>query len=391
MITFFTLSISLALGYLLCYYLIQISGKLQAIQQQSHSTHQVRWSAGDKPRVGGWVFYTLFLLGVIVYLVAPFLDGHDAPIKLLPLVLSVSLGFGMGLSDDAMNLRPWVKFGIQILCGVIMIAFGIYIQLFGIAILDYALTIFWVVGIMNSVNMLDNMDGITGSVSAGILLMLLVILKVLNLDLGAFYYVNLAVLGALVGFLLLNLYPSKLYMGDSGSQFLGVFLAFLGIEYLWNLKSVEGELIFSRQLLMPLLVFLMPILDTTFVTVVRIARGDSPFKGGRDHITHHMVYLGIRERFVPLITVGVTLISGMVMLSAQMVVKGWSHFHTLLYGGYVVAIFALFIVLYRRGDRNRRAIERLRRMQSNPKKAEAKAPVPVKEKAMAMSAPTALN
>jgi UDP-GlcNAc:undecaprenyl-phosphate GlcNAc-1-phosphate transferase len=355
MITTTTLILATLLGYLLNYYLINVARKLQTNQDDPHARHQqVRWASGTKPRVGGWAFFLLFLLGIITYLVFPFFSAPEKNVDLLPLFLIGSLSFGMGLSDDALNLRPWLKLSLQLATAGIMIVAGVYIPLFDNLALDAAFTCFWVVGIMNSVNMLDNMDGITGSVTAGILFTLLVFLKILGLDQGADFYIILCVLGALTGFLLLNLYPSQLYMGDSGSQFLGAFLAFLGIKYLWALPQSGGELQVERQFLMAVLVFLMPIMDTTFVTVGRLIRGKSPFKGGRDHITHHMVYMGIPEKFVPLVTVGVTLVSGVMVLSIQLVVRGWSGFHTLLYGGYLLGMFGLFLVLYLLGERNHR-------------------------------------
>jgi UDP-GlcNAc:undecaprenyl-phosphate GlcNAc-1-phosphate transferase len=161
-----------------------------------------------------------------------------------------------------------------------------------------------------------------------------------------------------VGFLVLNWRPAKLYMGDTGSQFLGALLAYVGIVYFWNLVPNSGDpTIFSRQVIFALLAFLMPILDTTFVTVARLSRGQSPAVGGRDHTTHHLAYLGIPQGLIPLIYISITLLSGLLINSILRVLDGWSHFHTLLYGGFVLGVFGLFVFLYRKGGADQRERE----------------------------------
>jgi UDP-GlcNAc:undecaprenyl-phosphate GlcNAc-1-phosphate transferase len=234
-----------------------------------------------------------------------------------------------------------------------MIAFGIYIQLFEYAILNYLVTVFWVVGIMNSINMLDNMDGITGSVTLGILLTALGVMDYFSVGGGALFYITLCLVGALGGFLVLNWHPSKLFMGDTGSQFLGVVLAFFGIVCFWNLPvATTGELIFTRQLLLPVLAFLVPIMDTTFVSIARMRRGQSPFVGGKDHITHHLSYVGLPDGTVALIVASVTLVSGAVMFASAVVLETWTHYQTLLLVGYISAHLLGFFYLYQRGLTN---------------------------------------
>ncbi len=128
----------------------------------------IRWGSTSKPTVGGISFFITFILAALVFFIV---QGKEAELsrEFLGLLASVTVGFILGLSDDAYNTKPLLKFLLQVSCGVLMIVFGVYIELTHIAILDYALTIFWVVGIMNSVNLLDNMDAVTGTISVFIM------------------------------------------------------------------------------------------------------------------------------------------------------------------------------------------------------------------------------
>ena len=138
--------------------------KTLGIRNQADGT-VIRWGALSKPSVGGIAFYIMFLLSVASYSIL-FEPGKEMyQIGFVGLLLSCASGFIIGLADDAYDTRPILKFGIQLLCGIILIASGIYINVFSLMILNYLLTIIWVVGIMNSINMLDNMDGITSIVS----------------------------------------------------------------------------------------------------------------------------------------------------------------------------------------------------------------------------------
>lgn len=154
--------------------------------------------------------------------------------ELLGLFLSISLAFLLGLSDDAYDTRPLLKLAAQVLCGSLLIFTDNEIRLFDSDFVNYAITIIWVIGVMNSINMLDNMDGIS-TIAA-----IFIILVMLGISLP-FYFLNnveffllIAILGSLVSFLIFNWYPTKMFMGDSGSQFLGMFIAFFSIKLLWN-------------------------------------------------------------------------------------------------------------------------------------------------------------
>lgn len=280
----------------------------------------------------------------------------DQVTEFFGLIVAVTLGFFIGLQDDAYNTRPFLKFLGQVTCGIVLIIFNTYIDLFGIKALDYALTVFWVVGIMNSINLLDNMDGVTGTVSLVICIISILLISLFNgganaVALNPFFFTMLALSGSFIGFLVLNWKPSKIYMGDTGSQFLGAFLAFVGIKFLWNINTFDPNIDVSMQVIVPIMVFMVPIMDTTFVFVARIMRGSSPFVGGKDHLTHNMSYLGVSEPYVPVLLGTVSLVSGLLAIISVKFVNYWTVFHTIVFSAFIVISFVIFFLLFKRGER----------------------------------------
>ena len=192
----------------------------------------MRWSNVAKPALGGITLYISFLISSTCFSI--FFDEVFKDLQTLGTLISVAIGFMMGLADDAYNTKPIIKSLAQVSCGVILVATGTYIHFFENDYLNYILTVLWVIGIMNSINMLDNMDGITTIVSIFILLIALFYLAIHD-DYNNFdFFAILGVLASLTAFLFHNWNPSKMFMGDTGSQFIGVFLAIISIKYMWN-------------------------------------------------------------------------------------------------------------------------------------------------------------
>lgn len=311
----------------------------------------LRWGSTSKPTTGGIAFYITFLLGTIILLLAtPQSLNSETNKSYLALFLSATLAFFIGLADDAYNTRPFMKFVGQIICGIILIFFDIQIRYFGIAVLDWGLTIFWVVAMMNSLNMLDNMDAVTTTVSLSIVAITLGMSILVGCPFNI-YYILIIIAGSFAGFLYLNWRPSKVYMGDTGSMFVGLVLAFTGIIFFWNIKTDPDNVDFVRKGLIPFMIFLVPILDTSFVTVARMSRGVSPFQGGRDHTTHALVHVGVPENLVPATLGGLSLLSGIVGLFAHKLIPNWTFLYTFLFTLYPIVVFVVFIFLYRKGMR----------------------------------------
>lgn len=258
-----------------------------------------RWNPHHKPSVGGLVFYLIFLF-MIIFSTLLFGISISEKTKTIGLWGAATIAFFMGFADDTFNTQPIIKLTSQLSCALLLIFTGTHIQLFQNNLLNNFITIIWVVGIMNSINMLDNMDGIAGSISLYILSFILTVMYSININILSLSFLIISGLCvSLISFLIFNFYPSKIFMGDTGSQFLGLILSYYGIDYVWNIP-VHTNIIHPVLLHFVLVaaVYLPLLIDTTTVSINRILAGGSPFVGGKDHTTHFLCKRGLSERKV---------------------------------------------------------------------------------------------
>jgi UDP-GlcNAc:undecaprenyl-phosphate/decaprenyl-phosphate GlcNAc-1-phosphate transferase len=192
-----------------------------------------------------------------------------------------------GLLDDARDLPMQFKLTVEVALAASLYSAGVRTHIFDIWGLDFILTLGWIVGITNAVNLMDNMDGLTAGISAIAASYLLV----LGADYGqaAIAALSAALAGSALGFLWHNLPPARIFMGDAGSLFLGFMLAALGLEL--RFENIQEVTFF-----VPVAILAVPILDTLMTCVARIRRGDSIFRAGRDHVSHRLVAVGISQR-----------------------------------------------------------------------------------------------
>lgn len=342
--------ISLFFSFLINWLFLKFSFNLG--QRIKNEPNQVRWAANVKPAIGGISFFIVFLISVAVIGALPrttptFLDN-----KLIGIMAASSLGFLLGLADDAYNTNPLAKFIIQLSCAFILIVSDVYIQVSPIQSVNFVITTIWVIGLMNSVNMLDNMDAITTSVSISVLLGIVGIIFFIGNPAGnnnMYMVMLIGVLGALCGFMYFNWNPSKIYMGDTGSQFLGVFLAATSILFFWGYKDNTGAVIELKQFVIPMLFFIVPLIDTITVTIRRLMRKQSPFVGGKDHITHHLAYLGLTDRQVALVLITVSAISHPLCILLISGTIEWKSLVTIAAFAYFAVVFIIFQLLYNKG------------------------------------------
>ena len=303
----------------------------------------VRWSAETKPAIGGLAFFIIFLISLCIYSIVFDPDHVFKNTAVLGLLMSATLGFLMGLTDDAYNTRPMLKLVVQILCGLILVITGTTITASSNELFNQIITVVWVVGIMNSINMLDNMDGISTSVTAFIIAAAIGYICLQGQWLNVDFIILTGILGALIGFLFFNWNPSSMYMGDTGSQFLGVILGYIGIQYCWNAETIlnEGNMLFGLAAL--LILFLLPIIDTAVVTINRLRIGQSPFVGGKDHTTHNLSYLGLSDKSVARIYCGVSFVSVIVYL----LMINYAEVNNYYVAGFCITYFlAVFLFLF---------------------------------------------
>jgi UDP-GlcNAc:undecaprenyl-phosphate GlcNAc-1-phosphate transferase len=313
---------------------------------------QIRWNSTAKPALGGLSFYIVFLFAfILLEIITQGKQGFFSTLKIVGLLCSVTAAFLMGMADDAYDTKPLVKFIVQCLCGIILISTGTKINTFESEFINYSLTIFWVVAIMNSINMLDNMDGISAVTTLAICLFAVFFSAQMNLETQPLTLIIISVIGTLCGFLAYNWHPSKMFMGDSGSQFLGIFLAFCGIEFCWNIPVIEKNnfpIIYPiNNLILVALVFIMPLTDTAIVVINRTLNGSSPFVGGKDHTTHNLFYNGITEKKIAFMFFMINIIGACLALF----LINQSDFNlqrSLLIAAYPISLFLVLLYLTRR-------------------------------------------
>lgn len=319
---------------------------------RKNNSVQIRWNSTAKPALGGLSFYIVFLFAFIfLEIVTQGKQGLFSTLKIVGLLCAVTSAFLMGMADDAYDTKPLVKFIIQCICGIILISTGTKINTFGSEFLNYSLTLVWVVALMNSINMLDNMDGISSITTLTICLFAVFFSVPMNLETQPITLIIIAVIGSLCGFLAYNWHPSKMFMGDSGSQFLGIFLAFCGIEFCWNTPVIEKHnfpvMYPINNLIIVALVFIMPLTDTAIVVINRILKGSSPFVGGKDHTTHKLFYYGISEKKIALIFFMINIIgAGLALILINQ--HSFDMMRSLMFSIYPVFLFSFLLYLTRR-------------------------------------------
>jgi UDP-GlcNAc:undecaprenyl-phosphate GlcNAc-1-phosphate transferase len=219
--------------------------------------------------------------------------------------------FLVGLIDDLVNLKPYQKLSGQILGAAVVVWCGLTLPWTGSLPVNMAITLFWLIGITNAVNLLDNMDGLAAGVAA--IASAFLALNFLGNGQAA-EALMLAVFGAaLLGFLVYNSNPASIFMGDCGSLFIGFFLAGSAL-----LSPAGGR---SQSVLpvlaVPVLILFIPIFDTLLVTILRKLAGRPVSRGGRDHTSHRLVALGLSERRAVGLLYGLAAVSGLLGLLAR--------------------------------------------------------------------------
>ena len=226
------------------------------------------------------------------------LGRHAGGVMLRAPELLVILGLAsvimfMGLCDDLRSLDWRLRLGIQVFCATVLACRGIHVTLFwpfNHPVTGGVVTVLWIVGLTNSFNMLDNMDGLAASVG----LIAASLFCGAQLAVGSLFapVVLLVVMGALAGFLVHNWAPARLFMGDAGSNFLGFLLGALTVVGTFT-RDERGGGYSPYGVLAPLLVMAVPLYDMISVILIRLREGRSPFVGDRRHFSHRLVARGL--------------------------------------------------------------------------------------------------
>lgn len=259
-----------------------------------------RWHQKPTAMLGG---VAIFLTTVISYLL--FVPKTTQSIVI---VCVSSLMFLLGLVDDWLNIKPYQKLFGQIIGAAIIISFGLTLNWTPFQAVNYLITGFWIIGITNAINLLDNMDGLAAGIST-IAATGIAINFGINGQITEMMLVGIFI-AALLGFLVFNFNPASIFMGDCGSLFVGSFLA---STVLLTGTGGQSRSLFSI-LAVPVLILLIPIFDTTLVTIWRKMAGRPASLGGRDHTSHRLVALGLSERSAVLMLYGLAVLAGFIAI-----------------------------------------------------------------------------
>jgi len=263
-----------------------------------------RWHGKPTALMGGVAIATSVLA-----LHVAFIGIHGLPI----LLIAASAMFLIGLVDDIVSLRPVTKLVLEIAVASFLVFFNYRLGWSSSLTLDTLLTLIWIVGFTNAFNLLDNMDGLCAGLcviaGSGVLAALW-----LSGATGPEVSHLALLIGAAAGFLIYNFSPASIFMGDSGSLFLGLNLAVLTLASPSDSHAPSRLLSFMAA---PALILMLPILDTTLVTVSRLRAGRSPAQGGRDHSSHRLVAIGLSERGAVLALWSLAGLGGLLGVSLQ--------------------------------------------------------------------------
>ena len=266
------------------------------------------------PRIGGIGIYAAFMVSILVQLT--FVDlTPEYMTSLIGLMVGGTIIVAIGIIDDYCDLPAKVKLLGQIIAAaVVVIGFDVRIDVITDPLGDYIYleflaipaTIFWIVGLTNTVNLIDGLDGLAAGVSS--IAALTIFLVAMEEGIPPVAMVTIALAGAAMGFLYYNFNPARIFMGDTGSMFLGFMLA--GISVVGAVKSAA-----TIALIVPILALGLPILDTTFA-IVRRARNHRPiFKPDKGHLHHRLLAHGCSQKQAVLLMYVVSALFGLCALA----------------------------------------------------------------------------
>jgi UDP-GlcNAc:undecaprenyl-phosphate GlcNAc-1-phosphate transferase len=240
-----------------------------------------RWHKKPTALMGGVGIFLSFIISAVLSLP---LDP-----QILGILVAASMVFLLGLVDDILCISPQVKIIFQIAIALVAVYFGIYIKIISVPYIALPLTVLWIVGITNAFNILDNIDGLAAGISfvSGLNIF---IFSIVNGD-PVCGVLSIILVGLSLGFLFFNFNPAKIFMGDSGSLFLGFMFSLITIIGTW--KTVTNLFV---TLIVPLAIMIIPIFDVSLVTFSRLGHKRAIHQGGKDHSSHRLVFLGFSEK-----------------------------------------------------------------------------------------------
>ncbi|MBW2094704.1 MAG: glycosyl transferase [Deltaproteobacteria bacterium] len=259
----------------------------------------------------------------------------------LPLMLCAAGMFLLGLVDDIRNMDPQHKLAGQIVIACVIVFLGLRLSWTGSNTVNLLLSILWIVGITNAFNLLDNMDGLAAGIAligGGFFCVYHLLSGGSSLVVGPLLLIGGIYAGALGGFLVYNFNPASIFMGDAGSLFIGFMMGCMTILGVPSQARHESFIHILSVIAIPIFIVFIPILDTTFVSLMRKLFRRPISRGGRDHSSHRLVAIGFSEKTAVLVLYGFSIVSGILALGMKYLNVGIAIVITIFY--------VLFVILF---------------------------------------------
>lgn len=309
------LIIAFAVSYLVVPLSIKFAKKYNIMDNPKQDNRRVHKVA--TPRVGGMAIVAGMAASVLVYYLITLFTDNTVDKRYFGYILGGIIIVGMGFVDDMKNLRPLYKFLFQLLAGMVIYVFGIsiagikipfiYPEMIDFGIWSFPITLLWVLGITNAVNLIDGLDGLAAGISAIASVSLLMIFAINGAPMEAII-IAIALVGSTLGFLPYNFNPAKTFMGDTGSNFLGYTLSTISI-----MGMAKGYTVLA--IVAPLIVVGVPVFDMLFAVVRRLAHHQKITTPDKGHIHHRLLKHGFSQKQAVLILYTLTSILGIIAVT----------------------------------------------------------------------------
>lgn len=309
------LIVAFAVSYIVVPLSIKFAKKFNIMDNPKQDARRVHKVA--TPRVGGIAIVAGMVVSLLVYYIITLFTDNAVDKRYLGYILGGIIIVSMGFVDDLKNLRPLYKFLFQLLAGMVIYVFGIsiagvkipfiYPEMIDFGIWSFPITLLWVLGITNAVNLIDGLDGLAAGISAIASVSLLMIFAINGAPMEA-VIIAIALVGATVGFLPYNFNPAKTFMGDTGSNFLGYTLATISI-----MGMAKGYTVLA--IVAPLIVVGVPVFDMVFAIIRRLAHHQRITAPDKGHIHHRLLKHGFSQKQAVLILYTLTSILGIIAVT----------------------------------------------------------------------------
>ena len=257
------------------------------------------------PRMGGLAIFIGFIVSMLLF------SAMTTPV--MGMLIGALIIAAMGAIDDVVTLNAWVKLGAQVIAAAFAIRCGVVIEVLStptmmtqdfyiIGYLAYPVTLLWIVGCTNAVNLIDGLDGLAVGVSAISCITLFAVAMLVSEPAIALILAALA--GACFGFMPFNLNPAKIFMGDTGAQLLGFILSCVSVLGMFKFSAIVTFIV-------PVLALAVPLADTAFAFFRRILSGESPFHADRKHFHHRLLDMGLNQKQAVAVLYAISAIMGL--------------------------------------------------------------------------------